>query len=122
MMSLIGFAVGYGSFWRFPYLVYKNGGGAFLVPYFITLFLVGIPMLFLETAVGQMHQRSVPFIFGRINKGLKLLGASFLFICFHFAGYYNIILAYSYRFLFSSFSSPLPFADESALENNYFHE
>ena len=58
-----------------------------------------------------MHQRSVPFIYGRINKGLKMLGISFLFTCYHLAGYYNIILTYSYRYLMSAFISPLPYAD-----------
>jgi SNF family Na+-dependent transporter len=111
ILSLIGFSVGFGSFWRFPYLVYKNGGGAFLIPYFISMFLLGMPLLYLETVVGQMHQRSAPFIFSRINRGYKMLGVSFLIVCFHLAGYYNIMLTYSYRFLFSAFVDPLPFAD-----------
>lgn len=100
----MGFAVGFGSFWRFPYLIYRNGGGAFLIPYFLALAFLGIPLLYLETIVGQMHQRSIPFIFSRINKGLKMVGLTFIIVCFHFAGYYNIVLAYSYRFLFSAFN------------------
>ena len=107
---MIGFAVGFGSFWRFPYLVYKNGGGAFLIPYLFAIIVLGMPLLYLETATGQMHQYSTPFIFGRINKGYKMLGISFLLICYHLAGYYNIILTYSYRFLFSAFVDPLPFS------------
>jgi SNF family Na+-dependent transporter len=90
--------------------VYKNGGGAFLIPYFTAIFLLGMPLLYLETVVGQMHQLSVPFIFARINKGYKFLGMTFLFVCFNLSGYYNIILTYSYRFLFSAFTVPLPFA------------
>ena len=49
-----------------------------------------------------------------------MLGLTFIFICYHLAGYYNIILTYSYRFLFSAFSNPLPFANESPTENLYF--
>jgi SNF family Na+-dependent transporter len=111
ILSMIGFAVGFGSFWRFPYLIYKNGGGAFLIPYFIAVLILGIPLLYLETVVGQIHQKSVPFIFARINKGYKMLGLTFLFCCYHLAGYYNVILTYSYRFIFSSFSNPLPFTN-----------
>lgn len=96
ILSLIGFAAGYGSFWRFPYLIYKNGGGVFLIPYFLAVIFIGIPLLYLETLTGQMHQCSTPIIFAKINKGYKLIGVTFMFICFHFAGYYNIILAYSY--------------------------
>lgn len=107
---MIGFSVGFGSFWRFPYLIYKNGGGVFLIPYFIALFVLGIPLLYLETAIGQMHRKSVPFIYEKINKGLKYVGMTFIFCCFHMAGYYNIIMAYSYRYIFSAFTTDLPFA------------
>jgi SNF family Na+-dependent transporter len=63
VLSVTGFAVGFGSFWRFPYLVYKNGGGVFLIPYLLSMIFLGIPLLYLETAVGQMHQTSVVKIY-----------------------------------------------------------
>ena len=51
-LSCIGYAVGFGNIWRFPYLVFKNGGAAFLVPYLLALLCIAMPMYMLETAFG----------------------------------------------------------------------
>ena len=51
-LHCIGYAVGFGNVWRFPYLVFKNGGAVFLIPYFIALFTVAIPIYMLEIGYG----------------------------------------------------------------------
>lgn len=57
-MSCIAFSVGLGNVWRFPYTAYKNGGGAFLVPYVIVLFIVGKPFYYMEMILGQFSSKS----------------------------------------------------------------
>ena len=112
IFSIVGFAVGYGSFWRFPYMIYKNGGGAFLIPYVISVTLIAIPCAYLEAAVGQMHRASAPFVFKRIHPALKFVGLAILLCSFHISAYYNILMTYSYRFIASAFLVPLPFEQE----------
>lgn len=58
LMSCIAVSVGFGNIWRFPFTAYENGGGAFLIPYVIVLFLVGKPFYFLEMILGQFSSKS----------------------------------------------------------------
>ena len=65
ILAAVGSAVGLGNIWRFPYLVYENGGGAFLVPYFFAIFTAGIPLLILEYGMGHKFRGSTPLAFSK---------------------------------------------------------
>ena len=71
ILACIGYAVGLGNIWRFPYLAYKSGGGAFLIPYIIMLILCGIPLLYMELAVGQYTRRGPIGALGKLCPLLK---------------------------------------------------
>ncbi|XP_051271944.1 sodium- and chloride-dependent neutral and basic amino acid transporter B(0+)-like isoform X1 [Dicentrarchus labrax] len=108
MLSMIG-CIGLGNFWRFPYLAYKNGGGAFLIPYFLMLVFCGIPMYFLENAIGQFCSQG-PINVWRAVPLLQGVGFSMLMLNAVVSVYYNVIVAYSLYYMFASFQSPLPWS------------
>lgn len=71
LLAVIGFAVDLGNVWRFPYICYQNGGGAFLIPYCIMLIFGGLPLFFMELALGQFHRCGCLSIWERICPALK---------------------------------------------------
>ncbi|XP_022230124.1 sodium-dependent dopamine transporter [Drosophila obscura] len=108
LLSVIGFAVDLANVWRFPYLCYKNGGGAFLVPYGIMLVVGGIPLFYMELALGQHIRKGAITCWGRVVPLFKGIGYAVVLIAFYVDFYYNVIIAWSLRFFFASFTSTLP--------------
>ncbi len=74
LLAAIGSAVGLGNIWRFGYMAYENGGGAFLVPYTVALVVAGIPLMILEYALGHREKSSPPLAFARVNPLWEPLG------------------------------------------------
>lgn len=104
MLSMIGYAVGLGNIWRFPYLCYKNGGGAFLIPYFICLLICGLPIFFLEVALGQFSSKGPTKAFNGVPI-IKGIGYTMMVVSFLIGCYYNVIIAYTLRYLVDSLSA-----------------
>ncbi|XP_052814303.1 sodium- and chloride-dependent glycine transporter 1-like [Mya arenaria] len=107
ILTLVGFAVGLGNVWRFPYLCFRNGGGAFLIPYVICLVLMGIPLFYLELSFGQFASLG-PVKVWSVNPALKGLGYSMVIVSSLISFYYNVIIAVCLFFLFASMRSKLP--------------
>ncbi|XP_037540509.1 sodium- and chloride-dependent creatine transporter 1, partial [Nematolebias whitei] len=125
IMSCVGFAVGLGNVWRFPYLCYKNGGGVFLIPYLLIVFIGGIPIFFLEIALGQFMKAGSINVWN-IAPLFKGLGYASMVIVFFCNTYYIMVLAWGFYYLIKSFSATLPWSNcdnewntPSCLEN--FH-
>jgi NSS family neurotransmitter:Na+ symporter len=98
ILAAIGSAVGLGNIWRFPYVAYENGGGAFVVPYLVALLTAGIPFLLLDYAIGHRHRGSAPLSFARLRRGTEGLGWWQVGICFVIAVYYAAVIAWAARY------------------------
>lgn len=106
-LSAVGYAVGLGNVWRFPYRAYSNGGASFLIPYIITLALAGLPLFFLEMALGQFSSQG-PISVWKAVPFFKGIGWAMAVISFLTCIYYNMIIAYTLFYTFASFTSEVP--------------
>ncbi|MBF0673314.1 MAG: sodium-dependent transporter [Salinibacterium sp.] len=95
ILSAIGSAVGLGNIWRFPYVAYEGGGGAFLIPYLCALLTAGIPLLFLDYSIGHRFRGSAPLAFRRMHRAAEPLGWWQVLICVVIAVYYAVIVAWA---------------------------
>ncbi|KAM9336085.1 sodium-dependent neutral amino acid transporter B(0)AT2-like [Symphorus nematophorus] len=116
-LAQVGFSVGLGNVWRFPYLCHQNGGGAFLFLYILLMLVVGIPLFFLELAAGQAIRQGSIGVWKYISPRLAGIGYSSCVVCFFVALYYNVILAWSLFYLGNSFQYPLPWEQCPVQEN-----
>uniref|UniRef100_A0A672HXP8 Transporter n=1 Tax=Salarias fasciatus TaxID=181472 RepID=A0A672HXP8_SALFA len=110
VLSVAGGFVGLGNVWRFPYLCYKNGGGAFLIPYFIFLFGGGLPVFFLEVALGQFTSEGGITCWEKLCPIFTGIGYASIVIVSLLNIYYIVILAWGLYYLFQCFQPELPWA------------
>lgn len=95
LFAAIGSAIGLGNIWRFPYIAYDNGGGAFLLPYVVALITAGVPVLLLDYVLGHRFRGSAPLVWRRISARTEAIGWVQTIITFIIAVYYAVILAWS---------------------------
>lgn len=108
LLSVIGYAVDLGNVWRFPYICYQNGGGAFLLPYLLMAVFGGVPLFYMELALGQFHRSGCISIWKHICPIFKGIGFAICIIALYIAFYYNTIMAWALYYLLSSFRPVLP--------------
>ncbi|XP_068838648.1 sodium- and chloride-dependent transporter XTRP3 isoform X3 [Capricornis sumatraensis] len=110
VFACISYAVGLGNVWRFPYLCQMYGGGSFLVPYVIMLVVEGMPLLYLELAVGQRMRQGSIGAWRTVSPYLSGVGVASVVVSFFLCTYYNVINAWAFWYLFHSFQDPLPWS------------
>ncbi|XP_060700115.1 solute carrier family 6 member 4b [Hemiscyllium ocellatum] len=111
LLSVIGFAVDLGNVWRFPYICYQNGGGAFLIPYTLMAMFGGIPLFYMELALGQYQRTGVIPVWKRICPIFKGIGYAICVISLYVAFYYNTIISWALYYFYCSFTATLPWTN-----------
>ncbi|XP_033733140.1 sodium- and chloride-dependent creatine transporter 1-like [Pecten maximus] len=109
ILTILGFLVGFGNIWRFPYVCMKNGGGAFLIPYVLTLFFMVAPLYFLEVSLGQFSGKSYRDVWSYCPL-IKGMGLGIQIMVLPGLCYYIMLLAWVFNYMYYSFQSPLPWS------------
>ena len=104
IFAAIGSAVGLGNIWRFPYTTYENGGGAFIIPYLIALLTAGIPLLFLDYAIGHRHRGGAPLSYRRFSKHFETFGWWQVLVNVIIGIYYAVVLGWAATYTYFSFT------------------
>jgi len=95
VLAAVGSAIGLGNIWRFSYMAYEYGGGAFLIPYVIALVTAGLPLLLLEFALGHERGGSAPMAFAKVDRRFEWVGWwAVTFVMFGIVLYYSVIIAW----------------------------
>ena len=103
ILAMIGSAVGLGNIWRYPYVLYSNGGGAFYIPYIVAILLMGIPFLILEYGVGYNFKSSFSKAITKIDSKFEYLGWLLPVAVFMIMIYYSAILGWDGIYIVLSF-------------------
>lgn len=103
VLAMIGSAVGLGNIWRYPYVLYSNGGGAFYIPYLVAIVTLAIPFLILEYGVGYNYQSSFTKAIVKLKPKFEFYGWILPVVVFIMTVYYSTIIGWDGIYLFLSF-------------------
>jgi len=116
--TVLGFCVGLGNIWRFPYLCQQNGGGAFIIPFLIMLIVVGMPLLLLELGLGQKLRVGAAGAWQKVHPAMAGVGYGSTVVATIVGCYYNVIIAWCLFYLGSSLTTELPWSSCPLTESN----
>ncbi len=121
ILAAIGSAVGLGNIWRFPYVAFSEGGGAFMIPYLVALISAGIPLLFFDYAIGHRYRGSAPLAMRRLGGWTEVLGWWQVLVCFVIAIYYAAIVAWAAMYTWFSIDKAWGDDPEAFLYGDFLH-
>ncbi len=105
ILAAVGSAVGLGNIWRFSYMSYQNGGGAFLVPYGVALLTAGLPLMILEYGLGHRGKSSPPLAFSRVHALWEPFGWWMPIVAFFGINlFYAVVIGWCFNYFLFSFS------------------
>lgn len=107
IFAAAGSAIGLGNIWRFPYIVGENGGAAFVIVYIIFVFIIGLPYMFAELALGRSVQRNPVGAIKAISprSGWKLVGYLGVFTGVGILSFYGVIAGWTVAYIFKMLSA-----------------
>jgi SNF family Na+-dependent transporter len=115
-MAAMGSAVGLGNLWRFPAVAFKNGGGAFFIPYFVALISAGVPLMIVEYAIGQKFQGGAPKALAAVTRQFRWVGWFALLVAGTICTYYVVVMAHAWHYAVASWrvawARPAPVYEE----------
>ena len=121
MMAMIGSAVGLGNIWRFPNVLYSNGGGSFMIPYIVSLFLLGISFVLVEYAVGFKFKKSIARIMFSVKEKLEPVAWFILLIVFLITTYYVCVVGWDFIYIILSITKAWGANPDLYFANNVLH-
>ncbi len=125
LMASVGFAVGLGNIWRFPYVAGENGGSAFVLVYLACVFGIGVPILIAELFVGRRGKMSPPLAMRNVataenrHKGWQLVGHMGLLAAFTIEIVYAVVVGWVLWYLFKAISTGFTGFDSGIAEAEF---
>ena len=104
ILAAVGSAIGLGNIWRFPYMAYENGGGAFFIPYLFAMLSAGIPFMIMEFGMGHKYRGAAPRVFASLNSKFEWLGWFQVMLAAIIAVYYVAVISWAISYFGMSFS------------------
>ena len=115
MLAMLGMAVGTGNIWRFPRIVAKNGGGEFLVAWFVFLFLWSIPIILLEFGMGRKTRRGpIKAFMEMMGPKWAWMGAFCVLVTTFITFYYCVVAGWTARYAIAAILQEIPGAKPGA--------